>query len=144
MTQNQIAYWNLQELKRSNKEKEKENYRSNSAKESENYRHNVSTEQLGYGELAEKNRHNLKGEQIDSRKIANDLIKSTLDRKSRETVAEKDRASREYLDRLKRPLTHTAVDSVEYLFGKKDKRGSKVGNTAQKLMDEFLNKRKKD
>jgi hypothetical protein len=33
MTANQIAYWNLQEQKRANREKEQENVRSNKAKE---------------------------------------------------------------------------------------------------------------
>nr|AVX53789.1 putative ORF1 [Marmot picobirnavirus] len=45
MTQNQIAYWNLVETRRSNQAKERENTRSNTAKERENYRSNLAREQ---------------------------------------------------------------------------------------------------
>lgn len=44
MTQNQIAYWNLQENIRANKAKEGENYRSNLAREIETNRSNVAKE----------------------------------------------------------------------------------------------------
>lgn len=47
MTQNQIAYRNLQELRQHNR-----------AMEAETARHNKSTENISSGELAEKSRHN--------------------------------------------------------------------------------------
>lgn len=62
MTQNQIAYANLQELKRHNVAGESETQRHNVAGESENIRHNVATE-------TETNRHNIQTEQIDIGKL---------------------------------------------------------------------------
>lgn len=44
MTQNQIAYWSLQETKRSNLIREAETERSNKAKETETNRSNVARE----------------------------------------------------------------------------------------------------
>lgn len=46
MTQNQIAYWTLQETKRSNQIREGETERSNKAKEYETNRANVRKEEL--------------------------------------------------------------------------------------------------
>lgn len=46
MTQNQIAYWTLQESRRSNQVREAETMRSNKAKEAENYRTNTANEQI--------------------------------------------------------------------------------------------------
>lgn len=60
MTQNQIAYWNLQETKRSNVSREFETHRHNVADETETNRHNVRTEN-------ETSRHNLVGERETNR-----------------------------------------------------------------------------
>lgn len=60
MTQNQIAYWNLQETKRSNVSRESETARHNIADETETKRHNVQTE-------TETSRHNLAGESESKR-----------------------------------------------------------------------------
>lgn len=46
MTTNQIAYWNLQEQKRSNRAVEQETARANIAREMENIRHNTTTESI--------------------------------------------------------------------------------------------------
>lgn len=69
MTSNQIAYWNLQELKRSNVARETETNRSNRAREGETSRHNVVQEyidksrvSLDRNKLAEMSRHNRKTE----------------------------------------------------------------------------------
>lgn len=66
MTQNQIAYWSLQETKRSNAAKEKETNRSNLAVEKETNRHNVATE-------LETNRHNVQTELLMSQSNAETL-----------------------------------------------------------------------
>lgn len=69
MTYNQIQYWNLQELIRSNQARERENYRHNVAVESETHRsnvvyeretvrHNKQNEAIGWGNLSELSRHN--------------------------------------------------------------------------------------
>lgn len=69
MTSNQIAYWNLEELKRSNAAKEGETRRSNLAREAETSRHNVAQEYIDKsrvsverGKAAETARHNVKTE----------------------------------------------------------------------------------
>lgn len=69
MTSNQIAYWNLQELKRSNVARETETNRSNLAREGETSRHNVAQEYIDKSKvsverdkLAEAARHNQKVE----------------------------------------------------------------------------------
>lgn len=59
MTANQIAYWNLQESKRSNLAKELEMNRSNVAKELETNRSNVAKEK-------ETHRSNRQKEKIDT------------------------------------------------------------------------------
>lgn len=59
MTQNQIAYWSLEETKRANKVDEGERHRHNVASESEINRHNVATEY-------ETNRHNVATELLTS------------------------------------------------------------------------------
>lgn len=59
MTQNQIAYWSLQETKRSNKAQEAETNRHNKAGEAELGRHNLVTE-------AETERHNRATELLTS------------------------------------------------------------------------------
>lgn len=46
MTQNQIAYWTLEETKRSNQARETETNRSNSAREAEEHRKNVASEDI--------------------------------------------------------------------------------------------------
>lgn len=46
MTQNQIAYWKLQEDKRSNLARETETNRSNLARETEEHRSNVASEDI--------------------------------------------------------------------------------------------------
>lgn len=69
MTYNQIQYWNLQELIRSNKAREGENFRHNLATETETHRsnvvhenelirHNKQTEAIAWGNLSELSRHN--------------------------------------------------------------------------------------
>lgn len=60
MTQNQIAYWNLQETKRSNATREQETNRHNVATERENERHNTVSE----GEIG---RHNVVTERETTR-----------------------------------------------------------------------------
>lgn len=69
MTSNQIAYWNLQETKRSNAARETETARSNRAREGETSRHNVVQEGIDRsrvgverGKLAETQLHNRKTE----------------------------------------------------------------------------------
>lgn len=58
MTQNQIAYWNLQESKRHNLVGEDETNRHNVVTEGETQRHNVMTENISIADLQEKGRHN--------------------------------------------------------------------------------------
>lgn len=58
MTNMQIAYWNLQELKRSNLARETETNRSNLVNEGENRRHNMQSEGIGWAQVGEANRHN--------------------------------------------------------------------------------------
>lgn len=69
MTQNQIAYWNLQETKRSNVTKERETNRHNVATEKENERHNtVSEGEVGRHNVAterETTRHNKETENFN-------------------------------------------------------------------------------
>lgn len=61
MTSNQIAYWNLQELKRHNQAMDRENARHNLAGEVETERHNKSGEQ-------ETGRHNIMQENLDAQR----------------------------------------------------------------------------
>lgn len=65
MTQNQIAYWNLQEAKRANQEKERETRRSNLAKEQENVRSNLAKE-------TETARSNRRSEEISATRAHQD------------------------------------------------------------------------
>lgn len=69
MTYNQIQYWNLQELIRSNQARERENTRHNLATEGETHRsnvvyeretirHNKQSEAIAWGNLSELTRHN--------------------------------------------------------------------------------------
>lgn len=58
MTQNQINYWNLQELKRHNTVGENETNRHNVVTENETNRHNVVSEGIDLGNLQELQRHN--------------------------------------------------------------------------------------
>lgn len=67
MTQNQIAYWNLQEAKRANQEKEREARRSNLAKEQESVRSNLAKE-------AETERSNRRSEEISAKKAHQDYV----------------------------------------------------------------------
>lgn len=78
MTQNQIAYWKLQEERRANQESERnkegnlqEQISHNRNVEAENYRHNMATETLGTEQLvhnrnvlSETTRHNTRSEEI--------------------------------------------------------------------------------
>lgn len=59
MTQNQIAYWSLEETKRANRVNEGETHRHNTVSEAEMNRHNIATEY-------ETNRHNLQTELLTS------------------------------------------------------------------------------
>lgn len=67
MTGNQINYWNLQEMKRSNLAKEQETKRSNVAKEQETARSNRQQEELKYQQNAEQRRSNYRNEQLTER-----------------------------------------------------------------------------
>lgn len=67
MTQNQIAYWNLQETERHNKAGEDENKRHNVTTEGETFRHNYVTEQVSIADLNERGRHNRATEYETSR-----------------------------------------------------------------------------
>lgn len=58
MTSNQIAYWTLEETKRANLAKERENNRTNLANEEIKRQSNQITQSLGYGNLAETRRAN--------------------------------------------------------------------------------------
>lgn len=62
MTANQIAYWNLQESKRSNIRRETESERSNRARERETFRSNVAHEH-------ENRRHNLMTEKVADQQV---------------------------------------------------------------------------
>lgn len=120
MTANQLAYWNLQETKRSNLEKEAqgrtglaETGRHNRATESlegskqaETMRHNKASENLiglqtaetarsNRAREAETQRSNLAREKETKRSNLVAEANATLDRRSRESIASKDRASRE-------------------------------------------------
>lgn len=76
MTQNQIAYWQMQETIQANRNREAETLRSNLAQEALKDYANKVTEKLGYGNLnelimshrnteKETNRHNLAVENLD-------------------------------------------------------------------------------
>lgn len=71
MTQNQIAYWNLQEAKRANLEKERELRRSNVAKERENVRSNLAKE-------AETRRANISSERNARDRNVNEYTLGTV------------------------------------------------------------------
>lgn len=75
MTQNQIAYWNMQEQKRANLAKESETERSNKAKERETFRSNVAQEGLTHDKNVETERHNRYGEKVDTAKAITGGIK---------------------------------------------------------------------
>lgn len=70
MTQNQINYWNLQELKRHNVVGEGETNRHNLVTERETGRHNLATENIDISKLAETSRHNRAGEKIEAGKLS--------------------------------------------------------------------------
>lgn len=109
MTANQIAYWQLQETKRSNLEKEsqgrdtiRETGRHNLAteglegsKQAETSRHNRQSEYLIGVQTAETQRSNKAREKEEHRSNLVSEANKTLDRKSKEDIAQKDRSSRE-------------------------------------------------
>lgn len=64
MTSNQIRYWELQELKRSNRSRERETRRSNKATERLNRAYQMGTLDLRAQELAETIRRNIASENI--------------------------------------------------------------------------------
>lgn len=64
MTANQIAYQNMLEGKRANREREKENYRSNFARETEENRSNLAKELNAYRTYVEQARANKSQEAI--------------------------------------------------------------------------------
>lgn len=76
MTQNQIAYWSLQETKRSNQIREGETFRHNVATESETSRHNIAGEN-------ELHRHNVVDERERHR-----MNSSTIELQSAQTQTE--------------------------------------------------------
>lgn len=59
MTSNQIAYWTLEETKRANLAKERENNRTNLANEEIRRQTNQINQSIGYGNLSETRRANL-------------------------------------------------------------------------------------
>lgn len=77
MTRNQIAYWDLQESKRSHRAVEKETNRSNLAREAETYRSNLAREQ-------ENVRHN-KVTEVETERH-NRATETLTDKQLRETV----------------------------------------------------------
>lgn len=81
MTQNQIAYWNLQETKRSNVSKEGETARHNRATESEDKRHNVSVE-------GETNRHNVATENFNISQLNENIRHNTVSEQQNATANE--------------------------------------------------------
>lgn len=103
MTQNQIAYWELEEKKRSNRVQEGETKRHNVATEfiqagtlEENKRHNVVSEGIAFGTLAETERSNKARESETHRtNLANEALKHESNLYSREVgmaqVAESNR-----------------------------------------------------
>lgn len=82
MTRNQLAYWQLEEAKRSNRANEQETNRSNIARETETNRHNVVSEQ-------ETERHNRAMEtfnlkQLDEQMRANQAHETAVARQQTE------------------------------------------------------------
>lgn len=72
MTANQVAYWNLQETKRSHQADETERNRSNVAREAENYRTNYANEQLKkYGIDVQKSRVDVQNQNETANTIFN-------------------------------------------------------------------------
>lgn len=69
MTTNQIAYHSLLEQRRSNQERERENFRSNLAREGETYRSNVAKERENERSNKERERENRRTN------VANESIK---------------------------------------------------------------------
>lgn len=89
MTQNQIAYWNLQETKRSNESREKETNRHNIATETEDKRHNTvsegetsrhnkETERFNISQLQETQRHNVATENLGSMQLNESIRHNTV------------------------------------------------------------------
>lgn len=89
MTQNQIAYWNLQETKRSNESREKETnrhnvvteqeaQRHNTVSEGETYRHNTETERFNISQLQETQRHNEATENLGSLQLNESIRHNTV------------------------------------------------------------------
>lgn len=91
MTNMQIAYWNLQELKRSNLARETETNRSNVTNEGENRRHNMQSEGIGWAQVGESRRHNqvMEAQGVSSlitaaRRVNNDYIVGSRNAAARE------------------------------------------------------------
>lgn len=89
MTQNQIAYWNLQETKRSNVAKEQETSRHNVATEKESERHNTvsegevgrhnrETERFNISQLQESHRHNVATENLGQMQLNESVRHNTV------------------------------------------------------------------
>jgi len=70
MTNNQISYWNYQELVRSNRAKEAETQRANVAKEEETARANRAQESIAYDRYLEEVRANKQRESISWASLA--------------------------------------------------------------------------
>lgn len=98
MTANQIAYWNLQETRRSNAIKENETRRSNEAKEQETHRSNLMKESearknrdLKQDELLDKFRTSRLQRKLAAAEFVTDTVKDAVGGKysAREHMSDK-------------------------------------------------------
>lgn len=109
MTVNQIAYWTLQETKRSNTAREAETERSNKAKEAETYRSNLAREtedhRANLAKELELNRSNLAREAEEHR--SNVADETERHRSNLVTEAEEERSNRAKEALEARKLTET-------------------------------------
>lgn len=105
MTQNQIAYWNLQEARRANLEKERELRRSNVAKEAETIRSNLAKE-------AETHRANVSSERNTKQRNVNEYTLGTV----RNQETERHNRATEVLDATN-TATSVASKSVFPILG---------------------------
>lgn len=98
VTTNQIAYQNYLETRRANQAREQETARSNLAKEYETKRSNIAQENISYGELSEKVRHNTASEVVDNINAASrqtSAYASAQDAATRKWSAEQSKSQRD-------------------------------------------------
>lgn len=128
MTSNQIAYWTLQETKRSNQEKERETKRANLVSEGETMRSHAAQEQISISNLREVTRHNLATERQAS---------IDFEERKRSNLAQESIAISNLAEASRHNIAQESINSVrnDIEFGKLSNEQARTQLTAQQLRE---------